>query len=109
VQWYYRIAHPSYRHSHRSHCISIVEECNVLDWNGDNSDELFCNTTAPIVPTPSPGPTIVSGGVSGWVIVFVIIPLSMIVGVILALFGPKVLRSLRGGQYQEFRDFSEVS
>ena len=39
----------------------------------------------------------------------VIIPLSMVVGAILALYGPRIIGKFRGGQYQEFRDYSDVS
>lgn len=50
-----------------------------------------------------------SSSVSGWVITLVIIPMAIAVGVVLTIFGPVLLQRFRGGRYQEFRDFSEVS
>lgn len=81
--------------------------CNHQNDCGDNSDEIFCNTTLPTPPLPPPEPSKGSSGVNGWVIVLVIIPMSIAVGVLLTLFGPTVLQKFRnGGRYSEFRDFA---
>jgi hypothetical protein len=92
-------------------CILPSWVCNNKNDCVDWADEVNCNGTGPTPPPPepSPCPKVGSSGVSGWVIVLLIIPMSMAVGVLMAIFGPTLVRRFRGGRYQEFRDFSEVS
>jgi hypothetical protein len=47
-------------------------------------------------------------GLSGWIIVLFIIPLSMAIGALSALFGPQYVNRLRGRQYQEFPNFEDA-
>lgn len=86
-------------------CILPDWNCNGINDCGDNYDEIHCNVTVP-VPTPAPVPIVESGGVSGWVIVLLIIPMSIGVGVLMTLFGPLLLTRLRGARYSEFRNFA---
>ncbi|RWS11391.1 cubilin-like protein [Dinothrombium tinctorium] len=98
------------KNSNGVRCILDTWLCDGESECGDFSDEVNCNNTFCPKPAPAPSPkTGKSSGVSGWVIVLVIIPLAMVVGAIIAKFGPSAVRRLRGSSYQEFRDFSEVS
>ncbi|RWS29623.1 cubilin-like protein [Leptotrombidium deliense] len=93
-----------------SRCILPTWRCDGHNQCGDWSDEMNCNNTSSgDCPKPPDAPAPKSGGVNGWVIALVIVPLAMIVGAILQKFGPNVIRRFRGSSYQEFRDFSEVS
>ncbi|XP_015790073.1 uncharacterized protein LOC107366944 [Tetranychus urticae] len=86
-------------------CINPSERCNNVNDCGDWSDELHCNGTAPVPSEPK----IVKSGVPGLVVVFVIIPLSIIFGILATFMAPRIMARIRGGQYQEFREYSDVS
>ena len=86
-------------------CINPSERCNNVNDCGDWSDELHCNGTAPVPPQPK----IVKSGVPGLVVVFVIIPLSIVFGILATFVAPRIMARIRGGQYQEFREYSDVS
>jgi len=87
-------------------CLLPFWSCNGVNDCGDNFDEKYCNGTIPDITPPKPCVK-EGGGVSGWVIVLLIIPMSIGVGILLTLFGPMLLSKFRGSRYSEFRNFAE--
>ncbi|XP_053214420.1 uncharacterized protein LOC128397701 [Panonychus citri] len=86
-------------------CINPSQRCNNVNDCGDWSDELHCNGTIP-VPPPKIEP---ASGVPGLVVVFVIIPISLIIGILGTIFLPRLVARIRDRRYQEFREYSDVS
>lgn len=80
--------------------------CNFHQECYDGYDEKYC-VNQPSTPIFPPQDRIIYRGLSGWIIVFIIIPLSMIVGAIIHLKLPTITSRFRGHVYREFNEFGE--